>query len=49
LATLPDGAILRAFTDRRPMHLFEQLAQRGFQGESREVSQGGYVTVIRQR
>ena len=49
LAALPDGAILRAFTDRQPMHLFEQLARRGFQGESREVCRGGYVTVIRQR
>jgi uncharacterized protein (DUF2249 family) len=46
LATLPEGASLRAFTDRQPMHLLDQLALRGFRGESQENPEGGYVTLI---
>lgn len=47
LATLPDGEVLRALTDRRPMHLYAQLEQRGFVGESQEQSDGSFVTLIR--
>ena len=36
LAALPDGVRLRARTDRRPMHLYAQLEERGFVGESEE-------------
>jgi len=46
LASLPEGATLRALTDRQPVHLFDQLALRGFRSESSENPQGGYVTVI---
>lgn len=46
LATLPEGATLRALTDRQPLHLFDQLEARGFSGESEESTTGGYVTVI---
>ena len=46
LAELPEGATLRALTDRQPLHLFDQLEARGFSGESEESSTGGYVTVI---
>lgn len=49
LATLPEGATLHALTDRQPMHLFEQLEARGFQAESKENDEGGYLTVIRGR
>jgi uncharacterized protein (DUF2249 family) len=50
LATLPEGAQLRARTDRRPMHLYAQLEERGFVGESEEQKDGSFVTQIhRQR
>jgi uncharacterized protein (DUF2249 family) len=47
LARLPDGAALRARTDRRPMHLYAQLAERGFTGETEEQSDGSFITDIR--
>lgn len=49
LVSLPEGAALRAVTDRQPMHLIEQLEMRGFHGDSAENPEGGYVTVIRRR
>jgi uncharacterized protein (DUF2249 family) len=49
LAALPDGAELRARTDRRPMHLLPQLEMRGFLGESEEQADGSYVTCIRRK
>jgi uncharacterized protein (DUF2249 family) len=49
LVTLPEGARLRALTDRRPMHLYDQLAERGFVGESEEQKDGGFVTHVRRR
>ena len=47
LADLPEGAELRAHTDRRPMHLYPQLEQRGFRGQSEEQPDGSFVTCIR--
>jgi len=47
IATLRRGAILRAQTDRRPMHLYSQLEARGFTGESMEQSDGSFITHIR--
>jgi uncharacterized protein (DUF2249 family) len=47
LATLPEGARLRALTDRRPMHLYAQLEERGFVGESEEQKDGSFVTYVR--
>jgi len=47
VAALPEGADLRARTDRQPVLLFEQLEARGFHGEGKEDSCGGYVTFIR--
>ena len=47
LTTLPDGATLRAHTDRRPMHLYAQLTNRGFTGESEEQPDGSFITDIR--
>lgn len=47
LAELPEGAELRARTDRRPMHLYPQLEQRGFSGTSQEQADGTFVTCIR--
>ena len=49
LATLPKGAELRARTDRRPMHLYGQLDERGFIGETEKQSDGSFVTHIRRR
>ena len=46
LATLPEGATLRARTDRRPLHLYAQLEARGFTGASVEQSDGSFVTHI---
>jgi uncharacterized protein (DUF2249 family) len=47
LARLPEGAELRARTDRRPMHLYDQLNARGFLGETEQQHDGGFVTIIR--
>jgi uncharacterized protein (DUF2249 family) len=47
LAALPDGAELRAHTDRRPMHLYAQLEERGFTGETEEQNDGSFITRIR--
>jgi uncharacterized protein (DUF2249 family) len=49
LATLPEGARLRARTDRRPMHLYMQLEERGFVGESEEQPDGSFITNVRRR
>jgi uncharacterized protein (DUF2249 family) len=47
LARLPESAELRALTDRRPMHLYDQLKARGFTGETKEQNDGSFVTTIR--
>jgi uncharacterized protein (DUF2249 family) len=47
LTTLEDGAILRAHTERRPMHLYAALAERGFLGESEQQTDGSYITTIK--
>lgn len=47
LAKLPAGAELRARTDRRPMHLYAQLEDRGFTAQSDEQRDGSFVTRIR--
>jgi TusA-related sulfurtransferase len=49
LASLPDGAAMRAQTDRRPMHLYGFLEERGFIGTSEEQPDGSFVTVIRRK
>jgi uncharacterized protein (DUF2249 family) len=47
LADLPRGAKLRARTDRRPVHLYSHLEDRGFVGESEEQKDGSFITHIR--
>jgi uncharacterized protein (DUF2249 family) len=47
LATLPAGVPLHARTDRRPMHLYSQLEERGFTAETKEQSDGSFLTYIR--
>lgn len=49
VTTLPEGAALRARTDRRPVHLHAQLEERGFIGETDEQSDGSFITLIRRR
>lgn len=49
LAVLPAGAELHARTERKPMHLYLQLEERGFVGESKEQKDGSHVTHIRRR
>lgn len=49
LADLPADTELHAHTDRRPMHLYAQLEERGFTGESEEQNDGSYITKIRRR
>lgn len=47
LASLPPHSTMRAHTDRRPMHLYNHLAERGFVGESEEQPDGSFITHIR--
>jgi uncharacterized protein (DUF2249 family) len=47
LTALPANATLHARTDRRPMHLYAQLEERGFSGESTEQPDGSFITHIR--
>lgn len=47
LTALPGGALLRARTDRRPIHLYPMLEARGFGGESEEQTDGSFITHIR--
>ena len=49
VAKLPKGVRLRALTDRRPMHLYAQLEERGFTGESKEQPDGSFVTYVNRR
>ena len=49
LSALPTGAELRARTDRRPMHLYAQLEERGFAATTEEQSDGSFLTHIRRR
>lgn len=47
VSALPAGAELRAHTDRRPMHLYAQLEQRGFTAETQEQPDGSFLTYVR--
>ena len=49
ITTLPEGATLRVHTRWRPALLYAQLAERDFTGESREQSDGSFITHIRRR
>jgi uncharacterized protein (DUF2249 family) len=49
LTNLPEGAEMRARTDRRPMHLYPALVERGFDCESEEQSDQSFITHIRRR
>jgi uncharacterized protein (DUF2249 family) len=46
LASLPAGATLNAHTDRRPIHLYAQLEERGFSAQTEEQPDGSFITHI---
>lgn len=43
------GAELHVHTDRRPMHLYAQLEERGFTARSEEQSDGTFITYIQRK
>ena len=47
LVALPAGAELRARTERRPMHLYAHLEERGFTAVTEEQPDGSFLTHIR--
>lgn len=47
LDTLASGGVLRARTDRRPIHLLPELEARGVRHESEEQSDGSWITTLR--
>ena len=47
LTSLPAGTQLRAHTDRRPVHLYPMLIERGFTAQTEEQSDGSFITNIR--
>ena len=49
LSSLPAGAELHARTDRRPIHLYPQLEERGFGAQTEQQSDGTFLTHIRPR
>jgi tRNA 2-thiouridine synthesizing protein A len=49
LMNLPPNQKLIARTDRRPIHLYEQLEIRGFNGITEQLSDGSYQTHISKR
>ena len=49
LGSLPADAVLRARTDRRPLHLYPLLEDRGFTAETEAEADGSFVTHIRRR
>jgi uncharacterized protein (DUF2249 family) len=48
-ATLPGDAEILARTNRRPMHLYPELESRGFSSETKEETDGSFITYIRRR
>jgi hypothetical protein len=47
LAKVPADTELRARTDRRPIHLYAQLEERGFSAQTEEQTDGSFLTHIR--
>jgi uncharacterized protein (DUF2249 family) len=44
--TLRPGGLLKARTDRRPIHLFPELEARGVRHESTEQADGSWITLL---
>jgi uncharacterized protein (DUF2249 family) len=47
LSEIAEGAELKARTDRRPIHLYTALAERGFNAQTHEQPDGSFLTYIR--
>ena len=47
LMSLPANSQLKAHTDRRPIHLYPMLKERGFTAQTEEQSDGSFITSIR--
>lgn len=47
VSNLPAKTGIRARTDRRPMHLYAHLEERGFSSQTTEQSDGSFLTEIR--
>lgn len=47
LAELSPGRTLRAYTDRRPIHLLSNLELQGQSSESEELADGSWVTILK--
>jgi len=47
LASMPKGSVLKAHTDRRPVHLLDILNMRGFTATTEEQPDGSFITTIR--
>jgi uncharacterized protein (DUF2249 family) len=47
VAELRPGAELRARTDRRPMHLYNRLEERGFTAHTEPAADGSFITHVR--
>lgn len=47
LAQAPADGEIEAYTDRRPMHLYAMLAERGYTAQTEEQPDGSYLTHIR--
>ncbi len=46
LESLPEGGALEALTDRRPVHLHDLLAHRGFIATTEPTPHGSFLTTI---
>jgi uncharacterized protein (DUF2249 family) len=49
IADLPRNSAIHARTDRRPIHLYPQLENRGFTARTEQQSDGSFLTRIRAR
>jgi hypothetical protein len=47
LGSLPTGVELHAHTERRPIHLYPLLEQRGFSATTEPQADGSFLTTIR--
>lgn len=47
VAALPPGSEIHAQTDRKPLHLYDELLRRGFSGQTEEMGTEGFLTFIR--
>lgn len=49
VAQLDGTTELQARTDRKPIHLYDELLRRGYSGQTDEQEDGSFLTVIRKR